>query len=65
MFDALTLRPLIAAKRCLTPIAVATVILMAMPAFAQTVPPLAQEAEPVNNGTSETIVHKRAFGEWI
>lgn len=65
MFDALTLRPMIAAKRCLTPIALAAATLMATPAFAQTVPPLAQEAQPVNNGTSETIEHKRAFGEWI
>ncbi len=62
MFNALTKKPLEALKAGL----VALVVLGASnAALAQTVPPVAQSAEPVNRSTNEVIDHQRAFGNWI
>jgi len=62
MFNALKNKPLEALKAGL----MALVVLGASSAaLAQSVPPVAQNAEPVNKNTNEVIDHQQAFGNWI
>ncbi|NVJ97135.1 MAG: SLBB domain-containing protein [Alphaproteobacteria bacterium] len=62
MFDALTLKTNRLAQFAL--LALLTLLVSAT-SLAQSVPPLAQDAAPVNEGKSETIERREAFGTWI